>query len=92
MQIPFWTRPQRPLRCSALLRETARTNPYWLSAVVSSCQEFPQRLDWSRTRYRDFEGITKAELDALAAQYLAPARATCVTVLPAAPAPAPPKP
>ena len=30
------------------LRESARTNPYWLGAVIGSCQEFPQRLDWAR--------------------------------------------
>ncbi len=82
-------RAKQPVLTS--LRESARTNPYWLGAVVGSCQEFPQRLDWSRTRYRDFEGITKADLDALAAQYLAPARIMRVTVLPAAPA-APPAP
>jgi zinc protease len=49
------------------LKESARTNPYWLNAVIGSCQEFPQRLDWCRTRTSDFEGITKAEIDALAA-------------------------
>ena len=80
-------RAQQPVLTS--LRETARTNPYWLGAVVGSCQEFPQRLDWSRTRYRDFESITKADLDALAAQYLAPARAMRITVLPSARAAAP---
>jgi len=61
-----------------------RTNPYWLNAVIGSCQEFPQRLDWCRTRSSDFEGITKAEIDALAAKYLDPARSIRVTVLPAA--------
>lgn len=64
------------------LKESARTNPYWLNAVIGSCQEFPQRLDWCRTRTSDFEGITKAEIDALAAQYLDPARTFRVTVLP----------
>ena len=66
------------------LKESARTNPYWLNAVIISCQEFPQRLDWCRSRYSDFQGITKAEIDALAAQYLDPARTFRVTVLPAA--------
>jgi zinc protease len=66
------------------LRESARTNPYWLSAVIGSCQEYPQRLDWCRSRYSDFEGITKAEIDAIAAQYLDASRTFRVTVLPAA--------
>ncbi len=73
-------RAKKPILTS--LRESARTNPYWLNNVIGSCQEFPQRLDWCRTRYSDFEGITKAEIDALAAQYLDPARAFRIIVLP----------
>ena len=68
------------------LKDSARTNGYWINAVVGSCQEFPQRLDWCRTRFSDFESITKAEVDALAARYLDPARAFRVVVLPQAPA------
>ena len=75
-------RARKPILTS--LRESARTNPYWLNNVIGSCQEFPQRLDWCRTRYSDFEGITKAEVDALAAQYLDPARAVRIIVLPEA--------
>jgi zinc protease len=75
------TRAKQPILTS--LKETVRTNPYWLNAVIGSCQEFPQRLDWCRTRSSDFEGITKPEIDALAAKYLDPALSTRVTVLPA---------
>jgi zinc protease len=57
------------------LRDSARTNQYWLEAVLASCQEFPQRLDWCRSRYRDFESITQADLNALAKTYLGPDRA-----------------
>ncbi|MGD1032253.1 MAG: insulinase family protein [Opitutaceae bacterium] len=64
------------------LRESARTNPYWLGAVLGSCQEFPQRLDWARTRMTDVQAITKAEVDALAKLYLAPERAFQVIVKP----------
>jgi len=71
------------------LRESSRTNGYWLSTVLSSAQEFPARLDWSRSRYRDYEGVTAAELSALAKQYLDPAQAHEFTVLPSTvPAPA----
>jgi zinc protease len=76
------TRAKQPILTS--LKESARTNPYWLSAVLASCQEFPQRLAWCRTRSSDFQAISKAEIDALAAQYLDPAHAYRVTVLPAA--------
>jgi zinc protease len=76
------TRAKQPVLTS--LKESVRTNPYWINAVIGSCQEFPWRLDWCRTRTSDFEAITKAEIDALAAQYLDPARTIRVTVLPAA--------
>ncbi len=52
------------------LRESARTNGYWLGAVLGSAQEFPQRLDWSRSRYTDFESISTSEIDVLAEAYL----------------------
>lgn len=52
------------------LRESARTNGYWLGAVVAQAQEQPQRLDWARTRYADNEAITVDEINELAARYL----------------------
>ncbi|EIQ01008.1 putative Zn-dependent peptidase [Opitutaceae bacterium TAV1] len=64
------------------LRESARTNEYWLGIVLAAAQEQPQRLDWARTRYSDYESITKADIDALAKTYLAPDRAFRFTVLP----------
>jgi zinc protease len=67
------------------LRESARTNQYWLGAVIGSCQEFPQRLDWARTRYSAFDSITKAELDALARQYLSANQAFQAIVRPMPP-------
>ncbi len=67
------------------LRESARTNPYWLNLVLASAQEFPQRLDWSRTRYTDNESVTTTELSALAKQYLDPAKVDEFVVRPAAP-------
>ncbi len=65
------------------LRESARTNPYWLGNVLAAAQEFPQRLDWSRTRYSDIESVTTAELSALAKQYLDPAKVSEFIVVPA---------
>ena len=74
-------RARQPILTS--LRESERANAYWLNAVVGSAQEQPERLDWARTRYADHEAITKAELDALAAAYLDPARAIQFTIKPA---------
>ncbi len=64
------------------LRESSRTNPYWLGSVLAAAQEFPERLDWSRTRYSDNEGVTAAELSALAKQFLVPARASEFIIVP----------
>jgi zinc protease len=50
--------------------------------VLSSAQEFPEHLDWSRTRYSDYETITAAELSKLAKEYLDPAKADEFIVLP----------
>jgi len=64
------------------LRESDRTNGYWLTAVLSRCQEFPQRLDWARTRTSDITAITQADLNALAKAYLAAGRVFRVIVSP----------
>ncbi len=66
------------------LRDSANTNQYWIGAVLGSCQEFPQRLQWARTRESDIAAITTAELNALATAYLDPARAFQVIVHPSA--------
>lgn len=71
------------------LRESSRTNPYWLDSVLAAAQEFPQRLDWSRTRYSDNESVTAAELSILAKQYFDPAKASEFIIVPATPPPAP---
>lgn len=64
------------------LRESVRTNGYWLGSVLNRAQEKPEVLDWARTRTDDFTAITKAEIDALARQYLGRDRVFRVTVLP----------
>jgi zinc protease len=73
-------RAKRPLLTS--VHEAVRTNPYWLGAVVAECQEFPQRLDWARSILTDYPAMTKADVDALAKDYLSPDRAFKVIVLP----------
>ncbi|MEZ5277588.1 MAG: insulinase family protein [Opitutaceae bacterium] len=73
-------RAREPILTS--LRESARTNGYWIGAVLGSAQEFPQRLDWSRSRYSDFGAITASEIDVLAQAYLGPDKCFQVIVLP----------
>jgi zinc protease len=77
------------------IRESARDNGYWLSAVVSRAQEKPEVLDWARSRLGDVEAITTADLSAPAKKYLGKNHASRATILPkahsAAPTPAPDK-
>jgi zinc protease len=65
------------------LRESARTNQYWLGNVLARAQERPEALDWCRSRYADNEAITAEELSALAKAYLGADRASRVTIVPA---------
>ncbi|MBI2518457.1 MAG: insulinase family protein [Opitutae bacterium] len=80
-------RAKQPILTS--IKTSIRTNPYWLGTVLAAAQEFPQRLDWSRTRLSDTESVTAAELTALAKQYLDPAKVSEFISLPA-PKPAAP--
>ncbi len=64
------------------IKESARQNGYWLSAVLDKAQSRPEFLDAARTREADFRSITKADLDALAATYLNNARAARFIVHP----------
>jgi zinc protease len=64
------------------LKESLRSNAYWLGNVLAKAQEKPEMLDWARSRTADNEAITAAELTALAKQYLGRDRASRVTVLP----------
>jgi zinc protease len=65
------------------LRESARTNGYWLGNVLARAQEKPQILDWCRSRYADNESISVADLNALAKTYLPATRASRVVIAPA---------
>lgn len=64
------------------IKQSLRTNPYWLGTVLSAAQEQPERLEWSRTRLSETEAITAAELSALAKQYLDPAKVSEFISLP----------
>ncbi len=68
------------------IKESQRTNRYWLESVLALAQAEPQRLDWARTRSADVASVTKAELDALATAYLGPGRAFRFVILPEKPA------
>ena len=64
------------------IRESSRTNGYWLGSVLSTAQENRQVLDWARSRYSDNESITVDEINELAARYLGREHVFEVIVLP----------
>ena len=75
-------RARQPLL--TLLKESLRSNSYWLTSVLSRAQEKPEVLDWARTRQADNESITTGELSEIAKKYLGRDRASRATILPEA--------
>jgi len=69
------------------VRESVRTNGYWIGNVLSRAQEKPEVLEWARTREADIASIAKAEIDALAKDYLSPDRLSRALIVPAAKTP-----
>ncbi len=76
-------RAKKPLVTS--IEEMRRTNRYWLSSVLESSQEYPQRLDWSRSFVDDNKNITVDEVNALAAEYLKAEKQVTVVIKPGKP-------
>ncbi len=73
-------RARQPLLTA--IRESQRTNGYWVSAVLSRAGEKPEVLDWARSRLADIESINPDELSQFAAKYLGRAHASRATILP----------
>ncbi len=56
-------------------------NGYWM-LVLCDCQENPSTLDDARNLVKDYQSITKAEIEALAKQLLSADKATVISVVP----------
>ncbi len=65
-----------------VLKESLRSNGYWLGSVLSRAQEKPEMLDWARNRIADTESISEEELSALAKKYLGREHVSRATILP----------
>ncbi len=52
------------------LKDTIRTNQYWLNSVLSLSSRYPQQLDWPMTILSDFNSMSEAEINELATRYL----------------------
>lgn len=64
------------------IEEMRRTNRYWMGSVLESSQEYPQRLDWSRTFVDDYKNITVEEVNELATEFLKEENQVSVVITP----------
>jgi zinc protease len=72
-------RAVKPLR--ELIARVSTGNSFWLGQMAGSTQD-PRRIEALRSLVTDYQRITPAELQATAAKWLLPERATLFTVLP----------
>ena len=52
------------------LKDSIRTNQYWLNSVMSLSSRYPQQLDWPTTIMSDYSSITESDVNELADRYL----------------------
>jgi zinc protease len=52
------------------IRDSQRTNQYWLKTVLSLSARHPEQLQWPLTLLEDYGSITSKEIHSLAKQYL----------------------
>ncbi len=74
-------RARKPLLSQ--LEKSKRDNGFWLGTVLAQSQEDPERLDLIRGRDADYAGIELAEINKIAARYLAAKNALKVHIHPA---------
>ncbi len=64
------------------IEEYRRTNRYWMNSVLQSSQEYPERLDWSRSFISDYQAIQLDEVNELAKKYLGGDKALTILIEP----------
>lgn len=75
-----FARARAPMLTS--LKDMVRTNGYWLNSVLALSSRYPQQLQWPATILSGFSSVTKEQLTALAREYLDPAKAAKVMIVP----------
>lgn len=76
------TRARGPLVTS--LKDTVKSNRYWLFSALSQSARYPQQLSWPATMIRDFSSIGADELSQLAKHYLVPEQVAYAKITPGA--------
>lgn len=73
-------RGKKPIMTS--IKDTIRSNGYWLSSVMTLSSRHPQQLVWPTTIVSDFSAITREEIAELAKRYLDNRQAAVAMALP----------
>ncbi|MDB4425798.1 insulinase family protein, partial [bacterium] len=73
-------RALKPLQSN--LKESLRSNGYWLGSVLSASQEKPHKIEWAKNRDADYAAITVEELNKLAKEYLKASNALLYEIVP----------
>ncbi len=73
-------RSLKPIQSS--LKESLRSNSYWLGTVLNGSQEKPLKLEWALSRSQDYAGMSVDELNKLAKQYLHKEKALLYEIVP----------
>ncbi len=76
-----FVRAKAPILTS--LKDMVRTNGYWLNSVFALSSRHPQQLQWPATILAGFDSVTREQLTALARDYLDPAKAAKIMIVPA---------
>ncbi len=74
-------RAKRPME--TMLRQSIRSNDYWLRSVLTLSSRHEEQLRWPLTMIDDFGAVTTAEVTELAERYLIPERRATGIVVPA---------
>ena len=64
------------------IRDTVRSNSYWMESVLAGSSRHPMQLEWPRTILDDFSSITVKDIQTLAEKYLRREKSATVIVIP----------
>ena len=64
------------------IRDTVRTNDYWLNSVLMGSSRYPQQIDWCRSFQKDYAAISAEEIHQLATRYLNNQKLSVIQILP----------
>ncbi|GAA5494608.1 hypothetical protein Rhal01_00771 [Rubritalea halochordaticola] len=66
----------------SMLAKTLRQNSYWLGSVMDQSQQYPDKLEWARSRDNDYQNIKLEEINSLAKKFLTKDRVMRVKIAP----------